>query len=386
VTRSAITPASSAELRDLAARWRGRPSPAYRLAHDLAAVPDSGRPDTVSVVITAFGTVNEPVLRTALKSVALQRSIRVDPILVEQVLGTAPRLEPLARALGARHIVDDAPPGATAGRFSLSRARNAGIAAALGRFLYFSDADIVLADPTHLARLAELMRLHDDIVLATPRNKHLLLENQPAACDHFLAEGSWDTGGMERIGNHALRWVGTDHAGAATPPPEIAETALNGIPCIVRKPALDAYHADPAAWRGREPEIWNLIVHHGSLMARRKHLDLIAGYAECYVGWGAEDSDLQWKLAELFLVASLARLPDVAVVHLEHPRSWFDPLLWQRNQLLFDDRRRRGPLDAIASDILTGTSPLAERLRATMRWTATAPDAGAAPRTTTAPY
>jgi len=388
VARSALTPASSAELRDLVARWAGRATPGYRFAHDLTRVPDDGLPDTVTVIITVFGAPDERALRTALKSIALQRSIRIDPVIVEQVHESAPAYENLARSIGARHIVDAVPRDASDGRFIIARARNAGIAAALGRFIYFSDADVILADPTYLARLVELMRLHEDLVLVTPRNKHLLRETQAAACDHFLAEGSWDTGGMERIGHHALRWVGIDHAGAAGPRPEIVEVALAGVPCIVRKPALDAYAADPAKWRGREPMIWNLIVHHGALMARKRHLDLVGGYAECFVGWGLEDDDMLWKLSELFLVASVARLPDVAVVHLEHERSWFDPLLWQRNKLVADDRRRAGILDTIISDILTGASPHADRLRATMRWTAAdaAPAATKPARTTSAPY
>jgi len=385
MARASFTPASTSELRELLHRWQGRPTAAYRFAHELSAVSDKGTPDLVSVVVTAFGQVNTQVLRTALKSIALQRGVRVEPILVEQVLDAGPALEPIAREYGARHVVDAVPTGSTSGRFVLARARNAGIAASTGRFLYFTDADVVLADPTYLARLVELARLHDDLVLCTPRNKHLLHERLPEACDHFLAHGSWDTGGIERIGNHALRWIGADHAGASSPAPEIVETALGGVPCIARKPDLDAYHADPASWRGREPQIWNLIVHHGSVMVRRRHLDMVAGYAECYIGWGLEDNDLQWKLAELFLVASLARLPDVAVVHLEHPRSWFDPLLWQRNQLIFEERRRKGVLDTVFSDLLTGTTPYADHLRATLRWNAGA-EPGVHRPSSSAPY
>lgn len=385
MARAHLAPASTAELRDFLTRWRGHPTPAYRFAHDLARVPDSGAEDTVSVVIPVYGAVDPDALRATLKSIALQRNIRVDPLLVEQLHEGPPAFVSIAQSAGARHILDLAPAHSSGRRFNLSRARNAGAAAARGRFLYFTDADVVLADPTYLARLVELMRLHEDLILITPRNKHLLRESKAAACAHFCAEGSWDTGGMERIGNYALRWIGAHRGGAADPPPEIVETALAGVPCIVRKPDLDAYHADPDAWRGREPSIWNLMVHHGSLMARRRHIELVGGYAESFVGWGIEDNDMHWKLSELFLIASLARLPDVAVVHLEHPRAWFDPLLWQRNQLLFDDRRRRGVFDAIFSDICASGSALGDHLRATLRWTS-APAQEPAPRATTAPY
>lgn len=385
MARAHLAPASTTELRDLLTRWRGHPTPAYRFAHDLARFPESGADDTVSVVIPVYGAVDPDALRAALKSIALQRNIRVDPLLVEQLHEGPPAFASIAQSSGARHILDLAPAHTSGRRFNLSRARNAGAAAARGRFLYFTDADVVLADPTYLARLVELMRLHEDLILITPRNKHLLRESRAAACAHFCAEGSWDTGGMERIGNHALRWIGADRGAAADPPPEIVEATLAGVPCIVRRPDLDAYHADPAAWRGREPAIWNLPVHHGSLMARRRHMELAGGYAESFVGWGIEDNDMHWKLSELFLIASLARLPDVAVVHLEHPRAWFDPLLWQRNQLLFDDRRRRGVLDAIFSDICTAGSALGDHLRATLRWTS-APAPDPTPRATTAPY
>jgi glycosyltransferase involved in cell wall biosynthesis len=347
-------------------------TPGRRLATTLLDAPDTGEPDLVSVIIPAWGALDATRLRACVRSLVAQRDARLEIILAEQGHGE-PLHATLADELGVRHVFERVPPPPVPGpdRLSPGRVRNAGVAASNGRFVYFSDGDILYIDPHYFAKLLGVASKHPDLVLIWPRQKHLALEAQEHACRSFDAKGRFDPGEIELLDDHTMRWIGPGADGPDAVPPRFRETTLGNMRVVARQEALDKYHGAGGAMRGYEPSFWLSLRGDGATLARRRHIDIVGGVSEAFLAWGCEDSDFQWKLATLFHVVSLAEFPHLATLHLEHQRSWFDREIWQRNEFLQQQRRDHGVLDAIASDVLAGQSPLHDRLRNTWKLSVT---------------
>ncbi len=358
------------QLNELIAAFRGGAldeAPGRRLATRMVSAPERGREGVVSVIIPVWGHLDTTRLRACLKSLLMQREAELEVVLAEQGQGE-PLHEGVAGEFGVRHVFERVEASMAPGpeRLSPGRVRNAGVSASTGQFVYFSDGDILYADPRFFAKLLAIATQHPDVVLIWPRQKHLALEAQEHACRSYESRGRFEEGEVELLDEHTMRWVGAGSAGRDSVPPRFRETRLGNMRVVARQEALDRYHGAGEAMRGYEPTFWLSLRGDGATLARRRHVEVVGGVSEAFLSWGCEDSDYQWKLSSLFHVISLAEFPHIAMIHLEHERSWFDREIWERNELLQAQRRQRGPLEAIAQDILTGRSPLAVELRE--RW------------------
>jgi len=67
-----------------------------------------------------------------------------------------------------------------------------------------------------------------------------------------------------------------------------------------------------------------------------KQFKAVGGYSEEFINWGCEDSDLQWKFSQLY---HLQFFPEnLEVIHLDHPKGYFSPEMWAKNEEI--SRRR----------------------------------------------
>jgi predicted glycosyltransferase involved in capsule biosynthesis len=166
--------------------------------------------------------------------------------------------------------------------FSLSRARNAGLRAACGEFVYLDDADLVYITGFFQAVLNQLQLLH-----ATPFN--------------FLS-------------------VPAVYLTAAASSQVFADGGLNGsYPRVVQALLLE----DPKG--GPRNEVVEHYAPASGVMALRRDLALqVGGYDEAFTGWGGEDRDFVFRL-----LAINAKLPLPAAFRTTEPWNLNDTLVFQ---------------------------------------------------------
>jgi predicted glycosyltransferase involved in capsule biosynthesis len=166
--------------------------------------------------------------------------------------------------------------------FSLSRARNAGLQAARGEFVYLDDADLVYSTGFFQAVLNQLQLLH-----ATPFN--------------FLS-------------------VPAVYLTAAASSQVFADGGLNGsYPLVVQALLLE----DPKG--GPRNEVVEHYAPASGVMALRRDLALqVGGYDEGLTGWGGEDRDFVFRL-----LAINAKLPLPAAFRTTEPWNLNDTLVFQ---------------------------------------------------------
>ncbi|MFT4308623.1 MAG: galactosyltransferase-related protein [Candidatus Woesearchaeota archaeon] len=93
----------------------------------------------------------------------------------------------------------------------------------------------------------------------------------------------------------------------------------------------------------------------GGTFASARELRAVAGYSERYQVWGFEDADLQWKLDEAFGTNGIPDKERLRVLHLDHPKGYFDINASEQNKSILAERKRRGIAYAVAEDTQRGS-------------------------------
>lgn|GEM_PF-5352037 len=345
-----LLPKSWEQLHAAARRAGVGGAPARYVTHLLSFDPPS-HPERVSVVVAVSAGADELRARATLASIRAQTGVDLEIVLSEQGFAE-PRHAELAASFGAAHAVETLDPRANGERFNLGRARNVGIGASTGEFVYLTDADVLLPHAGYLAALLPAMREHPRLVLTRPPLSHLAPAGQEDVLRAFAREPAWPPPGVRQPS--PMLWTASDEVG------EYIEVRNRGKLHIASVADLWAAAGHPPGW---EPRLVQACRHDGALLARRAQLDAVAGYGEEFIGWGGEDVDLLWKLAGCFTPASLEHIADAEVVHLDHERGWYDKLLTERNRMLRERRAAAGVLGVILEDLLGNDSPYARALR-----------------------
>jgi len=103
--------------------------------------------------------------------------------------------------------------------------------------------------------------------------------------------------------------------------------------------------------------------HGGSIFITKKILDFVGGYSEQFFVWGAEDSDLRWKLNKIFNLTDLSKSKNIKIKHIDHDRPYLERAAWERN-IFLETLRRRVPIENLIVDDLTfGDSPYIKMLK-----------------------
>lgn len=323
----------------------------------LLGVDESAwEPELLSVIIAVSGNLDPIRTAACLTSIRSQQGVEVEIVLAEQTEGEPCQLD-LAERFGAVHVVDHVSAEDTMGRFNAGRARNMGLAASRGHFVYFSDADVLLVEPGYLARIRDTLACHPELVLTRPPLAQLAIPEQLEVCRRYLADPTWPPAGVEQ--GMPFYW---HFNSAGTPPPRLRMRS-RGANYLVDVDCLSAAGGSRQALEKMKPRALRSCFHWGTIAARRSHLDAVAGYGECFFGWGFEDVDLLWKLGALYSVVSLERISEVQLVHLDHEHGWYDEHLKERNRLLHDRRKATGAFATILSDLLMNESAYAHELK-----------------------
>ncbi len=90
------------------------------------------------------------------------------------------------------------------------------------------------------------------------------------------------------------------------------------------------------------------LVHAGCIFGKKEMFENVGGYSEKYVGYGWEDSDLQWKIEE---INGIRKIKDLKVLHLDHERGYFNKTQFEKNKKLFFKRVKEGVNKAINYDL-----------------------------------
>ncbi|MEK6857356.1 MAG: glycosyltransferase family 2 protein, partial [Nanoarchaeota archaeon] len=243
---------------------------------------------------------------------------------------------------GVNHIFKYHKPKSELSDFNPGNIRNIGIKNSTGEFIYTNDADIILPDITYLSRAKEFLEANQGKTIFRPKMRRLPIDN-------FTVFNNW----IEQYGIvEAISKLNFEQTYIVT---------VDGLPRKVRvfekdssyKKTFTAFEEDFQKFitgenKGKEPIFWNENRHCGGNMFRREQFVSVGGYCEDFVNWGCEDSDLQWKFAEKY---GIEFFPDeLEVIHLDHPKGYFSPEMWVRNEKIITQRKSEGVESAIRLD------------------------------------
>lgn len=297
----------------------------------------------VSVVITCYGDFDRERAQLAIQSAATQVGASVEIVVVEST--SSPRLDNANTELHMSYIF--VPTSSGHGAYSPGRLRNVGIIHAAGEFVYLTDADIIFQDESYLARILTEVHHQNADALRWPPMRRLpeeFVDTFAASVRHCGLAG-------------ALQSLERQTAYLALPPGEpydltIMKRALMtevGQTFTTRPEDHVRYQTDEKL-RGLEPLIWHQTVHIGGILARRAHVLDVGAYCESFERWGNEDIDLQWKLGQVYELKRTRLIAEHEVLHLDHPKPYFDRAQWLQNEALYDQRKSEGTDLAIRAD------------------------------------
>lgn len=292
----------------------------------------------ISVVVPVYGQFDLARTSLSIESILAQRGINYEVIVSEQ--GETNRF-PATR--GVKHVFKYHKPQHNLSDFDPGNVRNEAIANASGAFVYTNDADIVFLDQYYLADCIKAIRESPNKVFYRPFMRRLPL-------DEFSEfERIVRTRGIEK----AIRSLDLSQEYIASINGKIRKIRAFEKNSIYRK-IFTAFEKDFQTYmgnernKGREPMFWNESRHCGGNLFRIEQFMNVGGYSEEFINWGCEDSDLQWKLSEMY---DLEFFPDhFEVMHLDHFKGYFSPEMWKCNEETSKRRVKEGIIKAIEID------------------------------------
>jgi len=299
---------------------------------------DMAKRPELSVVVPVYGEFNLARTCMSVQSILSQQGLDYEVIISEQ--GESRRFPEMS---GVRYAFKYHKPQPDLSDFNPGNVRNEAVALATGEFVYTNDADIVFLEPHYLAKSVEAIRENLDGVLYRPFMRRLPL-------DEFEE--------FER----KVRVLGMGKAVNSLNLSQEYLATLNGKSRKIRvfeknssyPKTFTAFEEDFQSYvgdnknKGSEPMFWNENRHCGGNLFRMEQFKNIGGYSEEFINWGCEDSDLQWKFHEAY---DLQFFPeDLEVMHLDHPKKYFSPEMWARNEEISVRRIKEGLAKAIETD------------------------------------
>ncbi len=295
----------------------------------------------VSVVFPIYGSFDVKRLLSSIASVRMQRDVECEIVVSEQ--GESPRVKSLlddSIRYTFKHFLGDNL------KFNSGEIRNDAIALSHGEYVYTNDSDVVFQNPYFLSKSVKLLASDEGLVMYRPPMRRLPIDN----FEEFYKRVSQQ--GIQR----ALDSLNRSREFLAT-----TDDIKRDLKVVARSTEeylkvftasmedFNRYILDPSL-KGKEPTIWSENLHCGGNFFRRKHLDMVGGYAEKFFVWGCEDSDLQWKFGKCFNLQFYPKIEEFTVLHLDHPKGYFSPENWARNEEISRLRKKRGIYSCILED------------------------------------
>lgn len=312
------------------------------------APPSEFVEDRISVIIPFYGSFNTDRFFLTLDSVMAQKNVDLEVVVSEQ--GEFPQLE--ERIGDAKYIFGQHTPSAELSDFRPGLVRDIAIRNSGGEFIYTTDADIVFLNPFYLEVAYNLLKKDSNLVLNRPPMRRLPL----VQFDSFKSAartGIQDVVSYLDFSQDYFAFMD----GRKIKVKVITRQPKEGYPeaedyaktFTAYYEEFERYIGDPSL-KGKEPIIWNENRHCGGIFMRREQFDIVGGYCRDFINWGCEDSDLQWKLLQCFNSVRFPLSREYEVLHLDHPKGYFSPEMWKRNEAIASKRRDEGVVNSAIYD------------------------------------
>ena len=297
----------------------------------------------VSVVLCAYGSFDPKRLELSIESIFAQRGVDFEVVLVE--CNPLPSL----RDFGSREGISYCFIGDTLlneGRVNTGAIRNCGVAASSHPLLYLTDADIVMRQPDFLASVFELLGSSRGRALQRPPMRRLLIEFVQEFWRRY--EDAGFASALDSL-DYSQPHIATAN-GEHRPMKLVCPQAGGPHESWTTTPEQYEEYLDKPHLRRYVPLIFTGTRHWGGIALTREQFESVGGYASSFFGWGNEDTDIQWKLEEVFGLEFLPVESQFEVLHLDHTKPYFEPNLWERNRDVACGRRDFGVVTAIEAD------------------------------------
>lgn len=303
--------------------------------------------DRISAVIPIYGSFDSRRAILSVESILNQRNINLEVVVFEQnessrLNGALPRE---VKYTFLKHT-----PAKDMDGFNPGFIRDSAIDISTGKFIYTNDADVVFLDRDYLAKCLELLIDNPELVLQRPPMRRLPLDNFEDFWRLFNEKGIW---GAVSLLDFSQKYIATTD-GTIRPLKVVEQESEYYTKTFTTSIGQFQRYIEGPSLKGKEPMIWSEDLHCGGNFFRREHYDAIGGYCQEFINWGCEDSDLQWKFAHFNLLEFFPYAKEFEVLHLDHPKEYFSPEMWKKNEEICAERRKVGAKEARRRDIKNG--------------------------------
>lgn len=291
----------------------------------------------VSVVIPLYGDFDIDRVLICIDSINMQKDVDKEIVVSEQ--GMKRRFPDVK---GIKHIFNYHKPKKNLSDFNPGKIRNIAIINSTKQYIYTMDADTVLPDSLFLKKLVRLLEKNPNKVLYRPLMRRLPLDN-------FHEFKKWrDEFGFEK----ALKRLVINQNFLIKTSPGYRKLKIfekESTEAGYRKTftsLIEDYNKYVEERLGSDdnlnfwPVYWNENRQCGSNFFSREQFDSVGGYYEGFINWGCEDSDLQWKFREKYNLEFFPK--KLEVIHLDHPKGYISPEMWQLNEKKSTKRKKKG--------------------------------------------
>ncbi|MCF7866212.1 glycosyltransferase [Candidatus Woesearchaeota archaeon] len=296
----------------------------------------------VSVIFPLYGTFDISRAYVVIDAVLAQEDVNVEVVVSEQ--GPKSRFKPSSKKI--KHIFNQHIPSEDLSNYNPGLIRNIGIKNSEGEFIYTNDSDILFTNPKYLSSLVNLMNEKPDLALFKPEMRRFPIQEFEMLHTMFEKEGIKHTiHSLIKTEEYITTISGRDYPIKIVTRP--GRTYEKVYTAFIEK--FQEYRSGDHLL-GKEPLIFLENLHVGGNFFRRSQIDHVNGYCEDYINWGCEDSDLQWKIMHFFDLQRIPRGEDLDVLHLDHPKGYFNSEAWKKNEVRFKERREKGVEYCLAHD------------------------------------
>lgn len=297
----------------------------------------------VSVVIPLYGQFDVRRAILSIESILLQKNVDLEIIISEQ--GINPKMNLFSderiKYTFKKHI-----PKKELSDFNPGKIRNDAVKLAKGEFIYTNDADIIFLNPNYLKECIRLIKTDSNLSLNRPPMRRLTIDQFELFWKTYKEEGIKNTLNKLDFSQKYLAVLDKKERPLKVVTNESGDYKKTFTTSIEN---FKSYISDKSL-KGKEPMIWMEDLHCGGNFIRIKNFNIVGKYCEKFINWGCEDSDLQWKLKEKLNLSFFPYKKKFEVLHLDHPKGYFSPEMWKRNEKISQERIQKGVEMAIFED------------------------------------
>jgi predicted glycosyltransferase involved in capsule biosynthesis len=299
----------------------------------------------VSVVIPIYGDFDIKRILVSIESIKSQKEVDIEIVVSEQ--GIERRFPEIDQV---KYIFTYHKTSKEISDFNPGKVRNIAIMNSTKQYIYTIDADVVLSDPLFLKKSLDYLKKNPNLILYRPFMRRLPKDN---------FEDFYNIFSSQKFTN-ALNNLIINQDFLVKTSPEYRELKI--FEKISKEAGykktftslMEDYNKYIEERLGSDTEFnfwpvyWNENRHCGSNLFRIDQFLEVGGYSEQFINWGCEDSDLQWKFRENY---NLQFFPEeLEVIHLDHPKGYLSPKMWDENEKKSTIRKNIGIKDVIKED------------------------------------